>query len=78
MRTRISAVATVLLALGMLTGAGAAVADPGPGDSGSSRGSVIPKSIDPPKDLCGSAIHVIGTINPAFSDTCVSRIHADW
>lgn len=66
----------------LLGGAGAAVADPGPGASatgaavgspGVLSGNLFQVPIDVPVNVCGNSVSVFGLLNPAFGNVCVNK-----
>ncbi|QEU89950.1 chaplin [Streptomyces kanamyceticus] len=79
MRIRTALAAASLATAALLGGAGAAVADDGPGadavgfaeDSpGVASGNVVQVPVDVPINACGNSLNVIGLLNPAFGNDC--------
>ncbi len=62
----------------LLAGAGMAVADSGAkgaavGSPGVVSGNVIQVPIHIPVNVCGNTVDVVGLLNPAFGNACVSH-----
>ncbi|MBL1091126.1 MULTISPECIES: chaplin [Streptomyces] len=77
MRIRTAVAATALTAAAVLGGAGVAAADSGAGAAalnspGVISGNTIQIPIHLPIHLCGNSIDIIGLVNPAFGNTCLS------
>ncbi|MFG3113371.1 chaplin [Streptomyces sp. NPDC048197] len=77
MRIRTAVAATALTAAAVLGGAGVAAADSGAGGAalhspGVISGNNIQIPIHLPIHLCGNSIDIIGLVNPAVGNTCMS------
>ncbi|MGW2231488.1 chaplin [Streptomyces formicae] len=79
MRIRTALAAASLATAALLGGAGAAVADDGPGadavgvaenSPGVVSGNVVQAPIDLPVNACGNSVDIIGLLNPAFGNSC--------
>ncbi|ATL32507.1 chaplin [Streptomyces formicae] len=79
MRIRTALAAASLATAALLGGAGAAVADDGPGadavgvaenSPGVVSGNVLQAPIDLPLNACGNSVDIIGLLNPAFGNSC--------
>ncbi|MFF0449128.1 chaplin ChpH [Streptomyces sp. NPDC004609] len=61
----------------VLAGAGVAMADSGAqgaavGSPGVLSGNVLQVPVHVPVNVCGNTVSVIGLLNPAFGNTCIS------
>ncbi|GAB2812179.1 chaplin [Streptomyces sp. NPDC054796] len=77
MRIRSAFAAAALATVGLIGGAGAAVADAGAagaavGSPGVLSGNVVQVPLHVPVNVCGNSINVVGLLNPASGATCVN------
>ncbi|MFG2497548.1 chaplin [Streptomyces sp. NPDC048441] len=79
MRKRAILAAAAFAAVTVIGGAGAAVADPGPGayaegtvahSPGLLSGNLVQIPVDVPINACGNSLNLIGALNPAAGNNC--------
>ncbi|MFH8607913.1 chaplin [Streptomyces sp. NPDC018029] len=82
MRTRSILITAALVTATVIGGAGAATADSSPGavahgkaknSPGVLSGNVVQVPVDLSVNACGNTVNVIGLLNPAAGNTCVSK-----